>query len=121
MRILVVEDSSPARDLLSRSLNGAGFDVQFASRVATGRRQALEGAFDVIVLDIMLPDGDGIELCRELRASGVHTAILFLSARGDVADRIAGLDAGGDDFLRKPFALAELHARLRALGRRMKS
>ena len=118
MRILVVEDSTPTRELLARSLEAAGFEVTFAARVATGRRQVEEGSFDVIVLDIMLPDGSGLELCRELRAGGVLTPILFLTARGDVEDRIAGLDAGGDDYLRKPFALAELQARLRALGRR---
>jgi DNA-binding response OmpR family regulator len=118
MRILVVEDSTPTRELLARSLETAGFEVTFASRVVTGRRLTEKNAFDVIVLDIMLPDGSGLELCRELRARGLTTPILFLSARVDVSDRIAGLDAGGDDYLRKPFALAELHARLRALGRR---
>ena len=118
MRILVVEDSTPTRELLARSLDGAGFDVTFASRLSTGRRHAEESSYDIIVLDIMLPDGSGLELCRELRSRGVATPILFLTARGDVEDRIAGLDAGGDDYLRKPFALAELQARLRALGRR---
>jgi len=118
MRILVVEDSSPTRLLLERSLTSAGFDVTFASRVATGRRHAVSEAYDAIVLDIMLPDGSGLELCRELRSEGVRAPILFLTARGDVEDRIAGLDAGGDDYLKKPFALAELQARLRALGRR---
>jgi len=72
----------------------------------------------VIVIDIMLPDGNGIDLCREIREWGIATPILFLSARGEVGDRVSGLDAGGDDYLRKPFALAELHARIRALGRR---
>lgn len=118
MRILVVEDSTPTRELLARSLEAAGFEVHFASRVSTGRRCAGETEFDVIVLDVMLPDGNGMDLCRELRAGGVLVPILFLTARGDVEDRIAGLDAGGDDYLRKPFALAELQARLRALGRR---
>jgi two-component system, OmpR family, response regulator len=118
MRILVVEDSTPTRELLARSLAAAGFEVTFASRITTGRRYAEAQAFDVIVLDIMLPDGSGLDLCRALRALGVLTPILFLTARGDVQDRIAGLDAGGDDYLRKPFALAELTARLRALGRR---
>src|SRR5882672_5318141 len=118
MRILVVEDSTPTRELLSRSLEAAGFEVTFASRVGTGRRHVEESSYDVIVLDIMLPDGSGLDLCREFRAHGVLTPILFLTARGDVEDRIAGLDAGGDDYLKKPFALAELQARLRALGRR---
>lgn len=118
MRILVVEDSTPTRELLARSLESAGFEVTFAARLATGRRHLAEGTFDVIVLDVMLPDGSGMDLCRELRAQGVVSPILFLTARGDVEDRIEGLDAGGDDYLRKPFALAELKARLRALGRR---
>src|SRR5437588_5696909 len=118
MRILVVEDSTATRELLARSFEASGFEVTFASRVATGRRHVEASSFDVLVLDIMLPDGSGLELCRELRANGVLTPILFLTARGDVEDRIAGLDAGGDDYLRKPFALAELRARLRALGRR---
>jgi DNA-binding response OmpR family regulator len=118
MRILVVEDSTPTRELIARSLATAGFEVTFASRIATARRHVSDHVFDVIVLDIMLPDGSGLDLCRALRAGGVLTPILFLTARGDVEDRIAGLDAGGDDYLKKPFALAELQARLRALGRR---
>jgi two-component system OmpR family response regulator len=118
MRVLVIEDSTPTRELLERSLGAAGFEVTFAARVATGRRHAMDEPYDVIVLDIMLPDGSGLDLCRELRENGVLAPILFLTARGDVEDRIAGLDAGGDDYLRKPFALAELQARLRALGRR---
>jgi DNA-binding response OmpR family regulator len=118
MRILVVEDSTPTRELLARSLETAGFEVTYASRMATGRRYAEENSYDIIVLDIMLPDGSGLDLCRELRSHGVLTPILFLTARGEVEDRIVGLDAGGDDYLRKPFALAELQARLRALGRR---
>ena len=118
MRILVVEDSLPTRELLARSLAEAGWTATFAARIATGRRHAIEDTFDVIVLDIMLPDGSGLDLCRDLRAEAVDTPILFLTARGDVQDRIAGLDAGGDDYLRKPFAVAELQARLRALGRR---
>ena len=118
MRVLVVEDSTPTRELLERSLHGAGFDVVCAARCSTGLSLALESGFDALVLDVMLPDGSGFDLCRRLREQGVATPILFLTARGEVGDRIAGLDAGADDYLRKPFALAELHARLRALGRR---
>ena len=118
MRVLVVEDSAPTRDLLARSLTDAGMTVTTAARVSTGLRTATTVDFDVIVLDLMLPDGDGLDLCRELRASGVLTPILCLTARADVADRVQGLDAGADDYLRKPFALAELHARIRALARR---
>lgn len=118
MRVLIVEDSAPTRDLLVRSLEGAGIHVVTVARYATGLRTALSLEFDVIVLDLMLPDGDGLELCRELRAAGVRTPILCLSARAEVGDRVNGLDAGADDYLRKPFALAELQARLRALARR---
>ncbi len=118
MKVLVVEDSPPTRDLLTRSLRGAGIDVVCAARVGTGLEKAAERDFDVIVLDLMLPDGDGLDLCREVRALGIRTPILCLTARGEVADRVAGLDAGADDYLKKPFALAELHARLRALARR---
>ncbi len=118
MRILVIEDSPPTRDLLRRSLEDNGHTVTFAARMSTGMRQATSAPFDVLVIDVMLPDGSGLELCRELRRSGLSTPVLFLTAKGDVDDRIAGLDAGADDYLRKPFALAELHARVRALGRR---
>ena len=118
MKVLVVEDSPPTRDLLTRSLRGAGIDVVCAARVGTGLEKAAARDFDVIVLDLMLPDGDGLDLCREVRALGIRTPILCLTARGEVADRVAGLDSGADDYLKKPFALAELHARLRALARR---
>jgi DNA-binding response OmpR family regulator len=118
MRILVVEDSPPTRDLLRRSLESEGHTVTTASRVSTGLKLASESTFEVLVIDVMLPDGNGLDLCRRLREQGVRTPILFLTAKGEVDDRIAGLDAGADDYLRKPFALAELRARLRALGRR---
>ena len=118
MRVLVIEDSAPTRDLLVRSLEDADMTVVTTARVSTGLRAAMSEAFDVIVLDLMLPDGDGLDVCRELRSEGILTPILCLTARAEVADRVQGLDAGADDYLRKPFALAELHARLRALARR---
>jgi DNA-binding response OmpR family regulator len=118
VRILVIEDSPPTRELLRNYLEGVGHNVTFAARASTGREAAAAENIDVIVIDIMLPDGNGIDLCREIRAQGISTPILFLSARGDVGDRVLGLDAGGDDYLRKPFALVELHARIRALARR---
>jgi len=118
VRVLVVEDSAPTRDLLVRSLTDVGMTVVTAARMSTGLRTATTAEFDVIVLDLMLPDGDGLDLCRELRATGVPTPILCLTARADVTDRVRGLDAGADDYLRKPFALAELQARIRALARR---
>ena len=118
MKILIVEDSPPTRDLLRRSLESGGHVVSLASRVSTGLRLATTSRFEVMVIDVMLPDGSGVDLCRTLRQQGVRTPILFLTAKGEVHDRIEGLDAGGDDYLKKPFALAELHARIRALGRR---
>jgi DNA-binding response OmpR family regulator len=118
MRILVVEDSAPTRELLRDALEGAGHIVAPAARVSSALRLIEGDTFDLMIIDIMLPDGNGLDLCREVRAQGVATPILFLTARGEVGDRVAGLDAGGDDYLRKPFALAELHARVRALGRR---
>ena len=118
MRILLIEDCAPTRDLLRRFLEGAGHRVESAARLSSASRLAAAEPFDVIVLDVMLPDGSGLDLCRELRHRGLNTPILVLSAKDAVSDRIAGLDAGADDYLRKPFALAELHARLRSLARR---
>ncbi len=118
MRVLVVEDHAPTRDLLVRALGEAGIEVTTAARVTTGLRHALAQTFDVIVLDLMLPDGSGLDLCRQVRARGVTTPVLCLTALGEVSDRVEGLDAGADDYLRKPFALAELRARIRALARR---
>ena len=118
MRVLLVEDSGPTRDLVAATLEDAGIEVTTAARYATGLKQALIDGIDVILLDLMLPDGDGLDMCRELRALGCTTPILCVTARGDVADRVRGLDAGADDYLRKPFALAELQARVRALARR---
>ena len=118
MRVLVVEDSAPTRELLVRSLGDAGIEAVTASRFATGLRLATTEEFDVLILDLMLPDGDGLDLCRQLRAEGVATPILCLTARAEVTERVQGLDAGADDYMKKPFALAELHARIRALARR---
>ena len=118
MRLLIVEDSGPTRDLLTRAFSETGISVVTAARLATGMRQALSQEFDVIVLDLMLPDGDGLELCRKLRGAGIGTPILCLSARGEVADRVGGFEAGADDYLRKPFALAELRARVTVLAKR---
>jgi len=118
VKILVVEDSGPTRSLLVRALQSERMTVETASRLSTGLRQAMAARHDVIVLDLMLPDGDGLDLCRRLRAEGVLTPVLCLTARADVADRVQGLDAGADDYMKKPFALAELRARIRALARR---
>jgi DNA-binding response OmpR family regulator len=118
MKILVVEDNAATRELLERSLEEAGHSVVVAVDLATASPLALEGAFDLAIVDVTLPDGSGLDLCRAVRSQRRYLPILFLTARGEVEDRIAGLDAGGDDYLRKPFALAELRARIRALGRR---
>ena len=118
MRILVVEDEARLATLLRRGLVEEGYAVD----VAADGEEALSwidvGAYDAIVLDIMLPGIDGLEVCRRLRRQRMQTPILLLTARDTVADRVAGLDAGGDDYLVKPFAFAELVARLRALARR---
>jgi len=116
MRVLVVEDEAKLADLLRRGLTAHGLDV------ATTGQDALEiapaTAYAVIVLDRMLPDTDGLQVCRNLRAAGVNTPVLMLTALAGLADRVDGLDGGADDYLGKPFALAELTARIRALARR---
>ncbi len=118
MKILIVEDNLATCELLERSLEEEGHEVAVAADLATGTSLALAGAFDLAIVDVTLPDGSGLDLCRTVRGQGRRLPILFLTARGEVEDRIAGLDAGGDDYMRKPFALAELRARIRALGRR---
>jgi two-component system OmpR family response regulator len=119
MRILVVEDEPRMGDLIRRVLVAERHVVDVARDAVAG--MALAGAgepYDVLVLDRMLPDLDGVELLRLLRSRGVATPSLMLTALGGVDDRVAGLDAGADDYLAKPFAFAELLARIRALGRR---
>jgi DNA-binding response OmpR family regulator len=118
MRILIVDDHPATCRLLERHLELASHGVKLAGSCAQATSALALGAFDVIVLDVMLPDGSGIELCTKLRAAKLATPILLLTARGDVRDRVQGLDAGADDYLAKPFAIAELTARIHALGRR---
>ena len=118
MRVLVVEDEAKLADLLRRGLTAHGLAVDVAATGQDALEMATATAYQVIVLDLMLPDVDGIEVCRRLRDSGVQTPILMLTALGGLADRVAGLDSGADDYLGKPFALAELLARIRALARR---
>jgi DNA-binding response OmpR family regulator len=117
MRVLVVDDHPELRSLVAQTLERDGHVVRQAADVESARRALLEEV-DVIVLDLGLPDGSGLTLCRELRADGVQTPILILTAHNRVSERVEGLDAGADDFLGKPFAIAELRARVRALGRR---
>ena len=117
-RVLIVEDDDELRGVLRRGLDEEGFAVD---AVATGGEllERVEAASpDVLVIDVGLPDADGRDLCQALRARGVRTPVLFLTARDALVDRVAGFDAGGDDYLAKPFAFVELVARLQALLRR---
>jgi len=119
MDILVVDDEPAVRESLRRALELEGYGVELASDGKEAlRRLALEPAPDAIVLDILMPGVDGLEVCRRLRSDGNGVPVLMLTARSEVDSRVAGLDAGADDYLPKPFALAELLARLRALLRR---
>jgi two-component system OmpR family response regulator len=117
MRILVVEDDEVVQSAVTRALRADGHAVTAASDLATAREHAASGV-DLIVLDLRLPDGFGLDLCRDLRRVGSMAPVLVLSALSQVARRVSGVDAGADDFLAKPFALTELRARVRALGRR---
>lgn len=118
MHILVVEDELKLSTYLTRALEEEGYAVDLIQNGQDALAWAIAMPFDLIVLDIMLPKLDGLEVCRELRERGIHTPILMLTARDTVDDRVRGLDVGADDYLVKPFALKELLARLRALGRR---
>src|ERR1700743_433510 len=118
MRILVVDDEHAVRDALRRALDLAGYDVQIAPAAEPALGLLRERAHDAIVLDVLLPGMDGLELCRLLRADGDRTPVMMLTARDAVSDRVAGLDAGADDYLVKPLALEGLQARVRALLRR---
>jgi two-component system copper resistance phosphate regulon response regulator CusR len=118
MRLLLVEDDAELATVVTVGLREHGYQVRCAATMADGRRQARDGEFNVILLDVMLPGGSGFDLCRELRAGGLSTPILMLTARDAVDDRVTGLDVGADDYLTKPFAFRELLARVRALARR---
>lgn len=118
MRVLVVEDEPRVAHLVKRALEHDRHLVEVASDGAEGLALAEGADFDVIVLDILLPEINGVEVCRRLRQAKVHTPVLMLTARDAIEHRIQGLDAGADDYLTKPFAVAELQARVRALGRR---
>jgi two-component system response regulator MprA len=118
VKVLVVDDDRPLRDVLRRSLAVAGYDVVLAESGGAALTAVTHEQPDALVLDIGLPDIDGLDVCRLLRAEGNRVPILILTARDAVADRIDGLDAGADDYLVKPFDIDELRARLRALLRR---
>ncbi|MEQ3551796.1 response regulator transcription factor [Pseudonocardia nematodicida] len=121
MRILVVDDDKAVRDSLRRSLAFNGYQVDLAEDGQVALDKMLTERPDALVLDVMMPRVDGLEVCRRLRSAGDALPILVLTARDAVSDRVAGLDAGADDYLPKPFALEELLARLRALLRRRTS
>ena len=118
MRILVVEDNHRLNSSLASSLAHEGYSVDSAYDGQEGQDFAEMTTYDVIILDILLPGKDGLEVCRDLRRRRVHTPILLLTARDGIDDRVQGLDCGADDYLVKPFAMRELLARLRALLRR---
>lgn len=118
MRILVVEDELSVCQSLATALYADGFDVEVAITGTQGLALATSNPYDLILLDIMLPGVDGLTICKELRSRGNRVPIIFLTARGEVPHRVAGLDAGADDYLPKPFEVAELLARVRANLRR---
>ncbi len=118
MRILVIEDNHRLNSSLASSLTHEGYSVDSAYDGQEGQDLAEMTAYDLIILDILMPKKDGLEVCRDLRRRRVHTPILLLTARDGVDDRVKGLDCGADDYLVKPFAMRELLARLRALLRR---
>jgi len=118
MRLLIVEDDATIADFIARGLTEAGFAVDVAGDGARGLELAASGSYDVAIVDLMLPQLDGLTVIDRMRARGVRTPVLILSARRTVDDRVRGLQAGGDDYLTKPFAFAELLARVQALIRR---
>ena len=117
-RLLLVEDEPGLVMTLTDRLAADGYDVESATTAQTGLEAALNGRFDVILLDVMLPGGSGLDICRTIRQRGIQTPVLMLTARGQVGDRVVGLKLGADDYLVKPFEMAELLARIEALLRR---
>ncbi len=118
MRLLIIEDEPKTAALLSRTLRDEGGEVDWSDDGHRGLEMALQNHFDVLLVDIMLPGLDGLSLVRALRARGNATPVIMLSARGEVEQRVEGLDAGADDYLPKPFAMSELIARIRSQVRR---
>lgn len=118
MRILYVEDDPTAQEYIARGLQEHGYKVDVAGTGQQGFELALSHSYGLVILDVMLPEKDGFGVVRALRDAEVDTPVLFLSARGEVGDRVRGLNLGGDDYLTKPFAFSELLARVQALTRR---
>ncbi|MBL8984245.1 MAG: response regulator transcription factor [Gemmatimonadetes bacterium] len=119
MRVLLVEDDAHLSNIVERALRSRGHAVDTMTTVAEATKAGISNEYNVIVLDRQLPDGDGVEVCRALRAQQQSVPILMLTVRDSLSDRVEGLDAGADDYLGKPFELEEFFARVRALGRRM--
>ena len=117
-RILVVDDEASIVDSVATVLRYEGFDVDVASSGRAALQMAQETAFDLVVLDVMLPDLDGLEVTRRIRVDGLDIPVLFLTAKSEVEDRVAGLTVGGDDYVSKPFSLIEIIARVKAILRR---
>ncbi|WP_007510879.1 MULTISPECIES: response regulator transcription factor [Pseudofrankia] len=117
-RVLVVDDEPSIRDAVATALRYEGFDVGEAATGRSALQSASEQPPDVVILDLMLPDIDGVKVCRQLRAAGQDCHVLFLTARGNLANKVTGLGAGGDDYITKPFSLAEIVARTNAVMRR---
>jgi two-component system copper resistance phosphate regulon response regulator CusR len=118
MRLLVVEDEQKIGDYLQKGLEEAGFVVQLSRNGLDGYHMAVSEAFDLLILDVMLPDIDGWQILQKLRSAGLSTPVLFLTAKDSLSDKVKGLELGADDYLIKPFAFAELLARVRSLLRR---
>lgn len=118
MRVLIVEDNAEVRQIVAQAVLKDGHELIPATSAAEALALLDSEKFDLVILDLALPDGDGLHICQRLRSSGVLSPILMLTAHASISTRVAGLDAGADDFLGKPFAVAELRARVRALLRR---
>ena len=118
MKILIIEDEAELREVLTRSLSAERYVVETAATYREARCKAMIYHYDCLLLDIMLPDGNGLDLLRALTVAGRRTNVIILSAKDSIDDKVAGLDLGADDYLPKPFHLAELHARLKSVLRR---
>ena len=117
MRILIVEDEIPLAEALTQILRKNNYTVDTANDGESGLDNALSDIYDLIVLDIMLPKIDGLSILKEIRKEGLSTQVILLTARGEISDKVKGLDCGADDYLAKPFASEELLARIRAVSR----
>ncbi len=121
MTILVVEDEQKLLDILKKALTSEGYTVDTAMDGKTGLEKGLKNSYGLIILDLMLPKKDGMEVCKELRQRDIHTPVVMLTARGIPQDRVSGLDVGADDYIVKPFDMEELFARIRTILRRRKT